>query len=441
MSPLTMAIIMVILVVICILTKKVPMNWAMTLIPIICCMGLGYSLTQTSDFIIAQLATTMRTVGWMLMFGLIFFNMLGQTGLFETLIGGLVKLVGNKMNVIAVMIMTVIVGGLGFLTANISTTYLICFPLMIPMYKKFKIRKEYAFILCQTAIAAMCFLPWGIGVANSAMMAGTDALTLAEASVPWGLCFIPAIILQIIYFTSKHKKEQGTLGLPADAVEETAQAEKKENPNARPKLFWVNLLIFIVTIFCLAYLKYPAYLVFIIASIVTAAINYPKNWGEMFNKTAMTYYNVLQMMIAISIYIAIFNAAPTDGSKISMVKALADGLVAVFPTVLSKYMYLIFLLLCVVICRFVPYQLLNALYPVFISVGAAFGFTPIQIIAPFVCNLALATGFTPVNTSIYVGAPLSETDVDTVVKMAFPIMNITNVVVILTAIFTGVLKL
>jgi len=440
MSPLLMAIIMVCLVIVCIVTKKVPMNWAMALIPIVCALGLGYSITDTSTFIVNQLSTTMTTAGWMLMFGLIFFCMLGETGLFETIIGALLKLVGSHLNAVGVMIMTSVVSAVAYLTANISTSYLICFPLMIPLYKKFKIRKEYAFIICQTAIAAMCFLPWGIGVVNSAMMAGCDAMTLATASIPWGLCFIPAIILQWVYFAGKHKKEIGTLGLPEGAVEEDVK-EKAANPNARPKLFWVNLLIFLVTMFCLAYVKMPAYLVFLVASIVTAAINYPKNYGEMFNKTAMTYYNVLLMLISISIYIAIFNAAPADGSKISMVKALAQGLVSVFPTFLSKYMYIIFLALCVIICRFVPYQLLNAMYPVFIAVGATFGLTSIQIIAPFVCNLALATGFTPVNTSIYVGASLSETKPDEMVKMGVPIMTVTNLIIIVTAIIFRVLPL
>lgn len=158
-----------------------------------------------------------------------------------------------------------------------STAYLI----VIPLYKKFKIDRDFAFIICQTAIAAMCWLPWGIGVIMSATMAGTDAETLAAASIPWGLCFIPAIILQYVYFAWRHKKEHGTLGLPEGAEAEADNAEQaKEKEFARSDLFWVNFLVFILVIVALAVFKVPSYLVFVAASMVTALINYPKNFGQ-----------------------------------------------------------------------------------------------------------------------------------------------------------------
>ncbi|MGZ7215452.1 Na+/H+ antiporter NhaC family protein, partial [Streptococcus pyogenes] len=102
------------------------------------------------------------------------------------------KLIGDRLNVVGVMILTSVLGGIAYLTANMSTTYLVVFPIVIPLYRKFKINRDFAFIICQTAVAAMCWLPWGIGVIMSATMAGTNAETLAQASMPWGLCFIPA---------------------------------------------------------------------------------------------------------------------------------------------------------------------------------------------------------------------------------------------------------
>lgn len=142
-----------------------------------------------------KISEIMASAGWMLLFGLIYFTMLTETGMFETIVNGVVRLVGNNMNIIIVMIMTTVIGALGYLTASMSTAYLICFPIMIPLFRKFNMKREYAFIICQTAMAAMCFLPWGIGVVNSSIMAGCDPTQLASAFIPWGLCFIPVIIL------------------------------------------------------------------------------------------------------------------------------------------------------------------------------------------------------------------------------------------------------
>ena len=444
MSPATLALIMLAIIVLFILFEKqlkVPMNFVLFTVPVIFSFLMGYDLPQTSTFILTQLSTVMNQTGYMLLFGLIYFVMLTETGMFDVMVNAVMKLIGNRLNVVGVMILTSVLGGIAYLTANMSTTYLIVFPIVIPLYKKFKIDRNFAFIICQTAVAAMCWLPWGIGVIMSATMAGTNAETLAQASIPWGACFIPAILLQYVYFAWRHKKEHGTLGLSKGAEDQKAENQAtQEKEFARPELFWINFLIFILVVVALAVFKVPSYLVFIAASMVTAMINYPKNFGQIWNKAGMTFFNVLIMLLAICFYLAIFNAAPEDGSKLSMVASLAQLLESIFPAFLLKYMHIIFLLLAVPIIYFVPYQLYNALYPLFISVGAAFGLSPIAIIAPFVCNLALATSVTPMNSATFVGCSLIEKEVGPYTRQAAPIMFVTNLIVVLTALLTGVLQ-
>ncbi|MGT2906673.1 SLC13 family permease [Streptococcus dentiloxodontae] len=442
MSPAIFALIMLAIIVALVIWNKIPMNFILFVIPVVFSLLMGYTLTETSGFILKQISSVMESVGYMLLFGLIYFTMLTETGMFDQIINAIIKKIGKRLNVVGIMILTTLIGAVAYLTANMSTTYLICFPLMIPLYNKFKLNREVAFILCQTAIAAMCWLPWGIGLIMSATMAGTNAEQLAVASIPWGLCFIPAIILQWIYFAYKHRKAYGTLGLPEGeaSVHEDAE-ETVDKPNARPKLFWINLFIFIVVIVALSYFKWPSYLVFIMACVLTATINYPKNFNEIWNKSAGTFFNVLIMLLAICFYLAVFNAEPADGSQMSMIASLAELLEKTFPGFLMNYIHIIFLILCVPIIYFVPYQLYNALYPLFISIGATFGLSPIYIIAPFVCNLALATSVTPMNSSTYVGATLCEIEAEPFTKHAAPIMFVTNLVVIITAWIFGVLHL
>ncbi len=447
-NPTVMALIMLVAVIAFILWNKISMNFIMFVIPFVCALVMGYSLQEVSGAIVSQIANVMGSVGWMLLFGLIYFTMITETGMFDTIINKFVKMVGNKMNVIVVMVMTTIIGAVAYLTANMSTTYLITFPVMLPLYKKFKMDQRVAFILCQCAIAAMCWLPWGIGLVNSAMMAGVSAEELASASIPWGLCHIPAIIALIAFFAISHKKKHGTLGLPAGESLDgsTEGAAKEANPNARPKLFWFNLVVFVIVVLCLAVFKIPSYLVFIFASIVTALVNYREDFGKIWNKAGMTFFNVLLMLIAICFYLAVFNMAPVgaDGNPItelSMVNSLATTLGNVFPEFLMRYMFVIFLILVVPIVHFIPYQVYNTMYPLFISIGASFGLTSMDIISPFVCNLALATSVTPMNSSTYVGCTLCEIDdVNGFCNWGMVVMSAANIIVIAVAFLTGVLK-
>lgn len=430
-NTLIMAIILILIVVATVVTKKAPFNFVLFTVPIICALVLGYSVEETSTFVVEQLASMMKSAGFMLLFAFLYFQMLTEAGVFDTIVSAITRKLGDKMNVIVIMILTTLIGGFSILTGNFTPAYLITFPLMVPLYKKFDFDREAAFIIAQTAMSALCFIPWGIGMAYTASSAGLDADQLAAASLPWGLCFIPAIILQWIYFGIKHKKRVGTFQAVKDNVEE---AEKKENPNLRPKLFWVNLIIFVIVLVALGIFGIKPYFVFIFATVVTAMINYRDNFGEIFNKVGPMYTNILIMLLAINVYQAVFN-------NTGMVEALSDGLMQVCPQFLLRYIHIIMLLLSVIIIYVVPFQIFNALYPVFISIGAGFGIPAVAIIAPFVCNLSLATSSTPTNSSTYTGCALTETDVQHYCKKAVPVQTVTNAIVILTAVIFHVLKL
>lgn len=431
-TVLLMAIVLILIVVATVITKKVPFNFVLLIVPIVCASLLGYSVEETSTFVVEQLSSMMQSAGFMLLFAFLYFQMLTEAGVFDTIVTAVTTKLGNKMNVIVIMVLTTVIGGFSILTGNFTPAYLITFPILVPLYKKFDFDREAAFIIAQTAMSALCFIPWGIGMAYTASSAGLDANELAAASMPWGLCFIPAIILQWVYFGWKHKKRVGTFQAVAEV--ETAMEKKEENPNLRPKLFWVNLFIFVIALAALGVFGVAPYFVFIVATVVTAMINYPKNFGEIFAKVGPMYLNILVMLIAINVYQAVFN-------NTGMVGAISDALMQFCPEFLLRYIHIILLLLCVVIIYVIPFQIFNALYPIFISIGAGFGIPAVAVIAPFVCNLSLATSSTPTNSSTYTGCALTETDVQHYCKKAVPIQTVTNAIVVLTAVIFGVLQL
>lgn len=432
MSILLMAIVLILIVVATVITKKLPFNFVLMIVPIVCALLLGHSVKETSDFVAGQLSSMMQSAGFMLLFAFLYFQMLTEAGVFDTIVMAVTKKLGKKMNVIVIMVLTTLIGGFSILTGNFTPAYLITFPILVPLYKEFDFDREAAFIIAQTAMSALCFIPWGIGMAYTASSTGLDANELAAASMPWGICFIPAIILQWVYFGWKHKKRVGTF--QAVAAIDQVEKEIQENPNRRPKLFWINLVIFIICLIALGVFGIAPYLVFIVATVVTAMINFPKNFGEIFSKVGPMYLNILVMLIAINVYQAVFN-------NTGMVGALSDALLQVCPEFLLRYIHIIMLLLCVVIIYVIPFQIFNALYPVFISIGAGFGIPAVAVIAPFICNLSLVTSSTPTNSSTYTGCALTETEVQHFCRKAVPIQTVTNAVVVLTAVIFGVLQL
>ncbi len=431
-TVLLMAIVLILIVVATVVTKKVPFNFVLLIVPAVCALILGHSVEETSTFIVGQLSSMMESAGFMLLFAFLYFQMLTEAGVFDTIVTAVTTKLGSKMNVIVIMVLTTLIGGFSILTGNFTPAYLITFPILVPLYKKFDFDREAAFIIAQTAMSALCFIPWGIGMAYTASSAGLDANELAAASMPWGLCFIPAIVLQWVYFAWQHKRRVGTFQAVAEV--ETAEKEKEENPDLRPQFFWLNLAIFVVALIALGVFGIAPYFVFIVTTVVTAMINYPKDFGRIFAKVGPMYLNILVMLIAINVYQAVFN-------NTGMVGAISDALMQFCPAFLLRYIHIILLLLCVVIIYVIPFQIFNALYPIFISIGAGFGIPAVAVIAPFVCNLSLATSSTPTNSSTYTGCALTETEVQHYCKKAVPVQTVTNAIVVLTAVLFGVLQL
>ncbi|MGG7056990.1 SLC13 family permease [Clostridium tertium] len=432
MTPTIMAIIMLAIIIGCVFYKKIPMQFVLAIVPIICALFLGYDIFQISEFAVNSINNTMKSVGYMLLFAFMYFTLLSETGMFDIIVNKFLGLTKGNVNVYIIMIMTTVIAGIGALTASVATAYLVVFPVMITLYNKFKFDKKAAMIIAQTAIAAMCFVPWGIGLATSAVFAKVDPLILAKQVIPISLCFIPAIILQWIYFGIRHKKQVGSIGIIND---DTESIDNNENPNLRPQFFWINFIVFIITLVALAYFKIPPYIVFIFSTLITTLINYPtpKEYSKLWARGGASFFNTILMFVSISIFIGIFN-------ETGMIKDISSLIVSIFPPFLARYIHLIMLAICVIILRFVPYQIYNSLYPLLISIGSSFGLSGFIIIAPFVTNLALGTGSSPMTPTTHVGTGLLKIDIEEYSKMAVPIQTVTNILIIIIAMMFGIIK-
>ena len=425
------AILMVGTVIASVFLKKVPMQFTLCIIPVVCGLILGYPIKEIGDIAMSQIMKSMQSAGIMCLFAMIYFTMLSETGMFNTITRQLIKLTRGRVSVYMVMILTSLVAGIGMMTATVVTAYTIVFPAMMPLYKKMKFDRAAAMIIAQTAIAGMCFLPWGIAVVNSSVFASVDAMELSRRLIPVAFCFIPAIVLQWVYFGIQHKRQ----GLPMMVEWSEENETEEENPLRRPKLFWINLVIFLAVMAALVTAAVPSYLVFIIASFLTIMIDYrePKDYQKMLNKAAGRFGGTMMMLIGISVFLGIFN-------ETGMVNALAAAVVGAFPAVLTRYIHLFLAAIMVLVIRFMPNKIYNSMYPALISMGSSYGLAGVDVIAPFVCNMSLATGISPFTATTHVGVSLLELDIEEYCRKGVPVMEVTNLMIIVIALCVGVIR-
>lgn len=140
---------MLLIIVVLLLTGKVSLPPIFVVVPVVACLICGFGLAQINDFIGTGLKSVLNTVA-LFTFAVLYFSILNDVGMFDVIVSKLMRYLGNKVEV--VMWITCLVATISHLDGSGATTMLVTIPMMLPIYKKMKIRPQALLLL-----AAICF--------------------------------------------------------------------------------------------------------------------------------------------------------------------------------------------------------------------------------------------------------------------------------------------
>ena len=147
---------MIIAIVVLLLKGKMSPIVVLAVVPAIAALILRFSPVEIMGFIADGIKTTTSN-GILFIFSVIYFGVLADTGLFDVIVGWLVKKAGN--NVIAVTVVTAVIATIAHLDGTTAVTVLITIPSMYPVYKKMKIDPRILLCLTGACMGVMNLLP------------------------------------------------------------------------------------------------------------------------------------------------------------------------------------------------------------------------------------------------------------------------------------------
>ncbi|MEB3364818.1 SLC13 family permease [Lactobacillus sp. R2/2] len=160
-NTLMIATVIILLIISFVLYKKIPIQFILIFLPILGALALGLDINKINNLALNFMVQTMRSIGFMMLFGLMYFTMLSKTGMFEQIIEWIMRPFNKKLNNWIIMILTTVISMIAMLTATPTATYLIVFPIMVALYDKVKFDKRVAMIIAQTGISTMLFFTMG----------------------------------------------------------------------------------------------------------------------------------------------------------------------------------------------------------------------------------------------------------------------------------------
>ena len=375
----------------------------------------AFTLDEMADFI-KEGVKGVHGTAILFIFSVLFFGVMTDAGMFDKIIGALMKKVGN--NVIGVTLMTCLIAIIGHLDGGGASTFLITIPAMLPVYKRLHMRRETLLLICVTSMGVMNLLPWGGPTMRAASVLGVESNDLWSQIVPMQVVGLVLAVGTAIFWGFQEKKRIAKLG---DAAVEDASkyddsdSEEKNNELARPKNFLFNVILTLAVIIVLVMDIFPSYYVFMVGCALGILVNYrgKKLQNSIIKSHAASGLTMASTIMCAGVFLGVL-------SKSGIMEKMAIMMAGVIPASMGKFLPIIIGVLSVPLALlFDTDSYFYGLLPVLISVGNQFGVNPAHIAIAMVVCRNCATFISPVAPATYLGIGLAGVEIKDHIKYCF----------------------
>lgn len=426
---LTMLIIMVLL-----FKSKTTPAIAFITVPIAIALVAGFSAQEIGEFVKKGVGGTSSTAT-LFIFSIMFFGLMSDVGMFDTIISKLVKKAGT--NVITITVLTSIIAMIGHLDGSGASTFLITIPTMLPIYKKLNMRKTTLVAVATAAMGVMNLLPWGGPTMRAASVLGIEANAIWHQLIPMQIVGIIASLVVAVLMGKMEIKRGAGKSIEEDAAEMEVAVTTASNDLARPKLFWFNLILTVGVILVLSFVKVPTYLPFMVGSAIALLVNYPgmKNQEKRVKSHASAALMMATTLLAAGVLLGILEES-------GMMDSMANGMVNLVPAFMGPYIHIIIGIasapLAILFCTDSYFY---GVLPIMISIGSSFGIDPVVVAMTMLIGRNCACFISPVVPATFLGCGLAEVEINEHIKHTFWWVWGISIFMMLSGIIMGIIPL
>ncbi len=405
---------------------------------ILVCAG-RYSFDDMATMIKSGFSSTGPTAA-LFVFSVLYFGIMTDAGMFDVIIGKLMKLVGD--NVIGVALVTAIIALVGHLDGGGASTFCIVTPAMLPVYKRMHMRPTTLLRIAVLSMGVLNLMPWAGPTMRAASVLGIEAGSLWQTILPIQIFGI-ALALAHAALAGFQEKRRGA-GLHGKLAEKEGVIEinekvqeQQENELARPKLFIFNIILTLAVIAMLIWDVFPSYVPFMLGLSIALFVNYgfsAKMHKKLINLHAGPALMMCSTLMGAAVLMGILTTSlGADGKAISakvmelpadaipsVVRCLAGIVSSILPAALGQHLPLIIGILSVPLAlAFDTDSYFYGMLPVMIGIGQAFGVNAMPIAVAMVVCRNCATFISPMVPATLLGTGLAEVDIKDHIKCSF----------------------
>ena len=418
------------------------------LLAVILVIGGYYDMGNIGSLIKSGFSSTAPTAA-LFVFSVLFFGVMTDAGMFDVIIGRLMKIVGNS--VIGVTVMTTVIALIGHLDGGGASTFCIVVPAMLPVYKKMHMRPTTLLRVSVLAMGVLNLMPWSGPTARAATVLGIEASDLWGTLLPiqaFGivLCLAHAVLAgwqeqkRGAGLNGKLAKEEGDVVL-------TGSQQAPHNELARPKLFWFNVLLTVAVIALLIWDEFPSYVPFMLGVAAALLVNYglsAKMHKQIVNSHAAPALMMCSTLMGAAVLMGILVKTVTvnDVEIASVVTCMSNLIKMVLPDFLGRHLPLVIGVLSVPLAlAFDTDSYFYGMLPVMIGIGEGFGIAALPIAVAMVVCRNCATFISPMVPATLLGVGLADVDIKDHIKNSFLYVWGFSILCMIFAVLLGIMPL
>lgn len=429
-------LLIIITIVALLMTGKSNPILAMSIIPLIGALIAGFSISEISTFFEAGMMKVTK-VAVMFLFAILFFSILKELHIFDPMIRHLVKL--TRGNVVLVAMMTALIAAIVHLDGSGAATFLIIIPALLPLYKKLGMSPYLMLLLMAGSMGIMNMVPWGGPLGRASAVTGIEASLLWQNIIPVQIVGIVGMMAFAAIMGLREKKRiqvaaiHGTTPFQQDCTLTDLAKDTDDGQVRKPKNFWFNIALILISIVCLAFGLFSAPYVFMLALSLVLLVNFPKprQQIEVISRHAPQALNMVAIIFAAGAFLGIL-------SESGMLKAIALDLIHILPPTWVGSLHIAVGLLGVPLDIFTSTDAYYfALLPVIGEVTATAGVSIDSVVYAMAIGNNAGTFVSPFSPATWLAMGLAGTDMGKHLKYSFGWIWLVGLFVVAVGHFMG----
>ena len=401
-------------------------------LPVLGAFLAGFDLKEILEFVTKGIGSTWKTA-ILFIFSVIYFGVMNDAGLFDRMVSKLLKTAGSSITLL--MIATVLIATVGHLDGATASTYLISFPVMLPIFKQMKLRPLILLLLVSSATGVMNLVPWGGPTIRAATAIQGDASQLWVSMIPMQVIGLVLSLALAVLFARIEKKRLASEGVDLSNLAVSLDLGTDDNAALkRPKMYYFNILLTLLLLFGLIEGTIPAYLIFMFGCVIALAMNYPdvNLQQKRIQAHAPNCITLTMTLLCAGVFLGIF-------AHSGIITAMAQVMIDMLPPFLLRYLHIIVGILGAPMGMIMgPDPYYYGVLPLVSKVVAPFGVTIGEVARAMLIGENVALAVSPCVPTTFLAIGLVGVELKDHIKFSFNILWGISIIMLVFAIATGI---